>query len=396
MKIRISCCLSLMMMLASAAVAQQLAASAGYSCGPPANVTVDVGWPQFNFDECNSGYNPYEFILSPATVGDLTLKWSTTPGHILGEWGELSTPSVANGMVYVASRDSSLYALDATTGQLVWKYRTGNSVFSSPAVANNVVYFGSTDHNIYALDAHTGTLIWKYTANDAFAYASPTVASGVVYIGSSALYALDASTGALLWKFPTQGVTFTTPAVVNGIVYFESTDGSLYAVEAATGLLIWQDIINDLETHTSPAVANGMVYIGSAGYMLAFDASTGEGRWGYQTSAFHVSAPAVANGVVYFTSFWNPYGVYALNADTGELLWNYPGVGHNAVAIANGVIYAISWDDHHVYALDASTGALLWKNAVAFRSDGSPVVANGELYIASFAATMYAYGLPDR
>src|SRR5271163_197054 len=46
--------------------------------------------------------------------------------------------------------------------ELKWSYRTGASVTSSPAVANGVLYVGSYDHNVYALNADTGALLWKY------------------------------------------------------------------------------------------------------------------------------------------------------------------------------------------------------------------------------------------
>ena len=57
---------------------------------------------------------------------------------------------MANGVVYLGSDDSNVYALNASTGALLWKYTTGDHVDSSPAVANGVVYIGSTDGNVYA------------------------------------------------------------------------------------------------------------------------------------------------------------------------------------------------------------------------------------------------------
>ena len=61
-----------------------------------------------------------------------------------------SSPAVANGVVYVGSEDNNVYALNASTGALLWKYATGSVVTSSPAVANGVVYVGSDDNNLYA------------------------------------------------------------------------------------------------------------------------------------------------------------------------------------------------------------------------------------------------------
>ena len=65
---------------------------------------------------------------------------------------------MANGLVYVGSYDSKLYALDAEIGEVVWSYQTGK-VRSSPAVFDGLVYVGSHDHNVYALEAAGGELV---------------------------------------------------------------------------------------------------------------------------------------------------------------------------------------------------------------------------------------------
>jgi outer membrane protein assembly factor BamB len=63
-----------------------------------------------------------------------------------------SSPAVAGGVVYVGSYDGHVYALDAKTGERLWRYQTGDEVVSSPAVAGGVVYVGSWDDYLYALD----------------------------------------------------------------------------------------------------------------------------------------------------------------------------------------------------------------------------------------------------
>ncbi len=62
----------------------------------------------------------------------------------------VSSPAVANGVVYVGSSDYNLYALDASTGAFLWKYAAENVIRSSPAVANGMVYVASDDGNVYA------------------------------------------------------------------------------------------------------------------------------------------------------------------------------------------------------------------------------------------------------
>jgi eukaryotic-like serine/threonine-protein kinase len=53
-------------------------------------------------------------------------------------------------VVYVGSGDNSLYAVDARTGNKLWSFATGAAIISSPAVANGVVYVGSYDGKLYA------------------------------------------------------------------------------------------------------------------------------------------------------------------------------------------------------------------------------------------------------
>ena len=115
---------------------------------------------------------------------------SYTVGSAIG-----SSPAVANGVVYVGSVDTKVYALNASTGALIWSYATGNAVYCSPTVANGVVYIGSYDHKIYALNAGTGALKWSYTTGNSVYNSAPAVANGMVYVGSydDKIYALNAA-----------------------------------------------------------------------------------------------------------------------------------------------------------------------------------------------------------
>ena len=60
---------------------------------------------------------------------------------------------VVDGVVYLGSFDSYMYALNIDTGELLWHYRTGDAIFSSAAVTDGVIYVASTDNTIYALTA---------------------------------------------------------------------------------------------------------------------------------------------------------------------------------------------------------------------------------------------------
>jgi outer membrane protein assembly factor BamB len=160
----------------------------------------------------------------------------------------------------------------------------------------------------------------------------------------------------------------------------------------------WGTVISrtwDGSLQSSPAVVNGVVYVASAqgdgSAVYALNANTGGLLWTfYPVGGGGVSSsPAVVNGVVYVGA--DDGNVYALRASTGALLWSY--VTGNTVksspAVANGAVYVGS-SDHNVYALNASTGARLWRYPTGGGVTSSPAVANGVVYVGSCDGNVYA------
>jgi outer membrane protein assembly factor BamB len=85
-------------------------------------------------------------------------------------------------------------------------------------------------------------LKWMFKYPVPFDSSSPAVVDGVVYFGSydNHLYAVDEKTGKEKWKFKTGNYVQTSPAVVDGVVYFGSDDKHLYAVDTKTGEEKWK------------------------------------------------------------------------------------------------------------------------------------------------------------
>ena len=120
------------------------------------------------------------------------------------------------------------------------------------------------------------------------------------------------------WHYATPGGNFSSPAVVNGTLYFGSEDYSVYALDAATGAAIWT-YPTGFYVHSSPAVAKGLLYIGSENWKVyGLNAHTGARLWSYRTGGGIWSSPVVANGVVYVGS--SDKNLYALDARTGSKL----------------------------------------------------------------------------
>ncbi len=254
MKFKLFGCLFMLLLFGSLASAQTASPCGG------AQRTLSINWTQFNFDPCHTGYNPYETILSPSSVGNLALSWEASFGWQAG------SPTVVNGTVYVYSTDCNLRAFDARNGRLLWQFGPKNTfadVAATPAVAFGLVYFGSCDGNLYALNAATSTVAWQapVQAGDGF---SPTIANGVVYVSppepSQNTYAFDAHTGALLWTANTGSPVRTTqPAISNNLVY--TVTGALWAFDAKTGGVAWVTDGDSYGLLGVPTLVDGRVYV---------------------------------------------------------------------------------------------------------------------------------------
>jgi len=213
----------------------------------------------------------------------------------------------------VGSWDSYFYALDAETGALRWKFKTGDDarihlmtgIPGSAAVANGVVYFGCRDANFYALDALTGALKWTVPNDGSWVIASPAVADGVVYYTTSDSYrfqSVDADSGKILYWLPTNIYGFSSPAIAGFHAYFGTFDGQLHDVDLKKRA--YADAFA-----TAGFKANGPRF-------LAADGKLKNDIWSGSTVddaivAIHarlfsmgsiLSSPAVKNGIIYFGS----------------------------------------------------------------------------------------------
>ena len=262
--------------------------------------------------------------------------------------------------------------------------------------------FGKSDWPMLHHDLqHTGTspstapntnnTLWSYTTGNSVA-SSPAIVGGVVYIGSDdgSVYALNALSGVKLWSFTTGDTVHSSPSVVDGVVYVGSWDDNVYALNATNGVKLWSYTTGNA-IYSSSAVINGVVYIGSYDSIVyALNATTGVKLWSYTTGGEVHSSPAVVGGVVYIGS--GDGNVYALNAITGVKLWSFTSGNYyytSSPAVVGGVVYIGSFDGK-VYALSATTGAKLWSYTTGNTVFASPAVRNGVVYIDSADGNVYA------
>lgn len=325
-----------------------------------------------------------------------------------------SSPSVVDGVVYFCS-GGRLYALNADTGTMRWRYPAEESlsatIKSSPVVGDDLVYFGAGDGKLYAVTKNDGNLAWIF-ATKGIMSSSPVLVDGVVYVGSSDdhLYAVNALSPELEWGggFRTRDDVASSPAVADGIVYFVSNDMILYAAETLTGRLKWQIRIGNWSSAATPVISDNTLYIACGNTIQSFQAKSGRLKWAVKFSSDITTVPAVANGSIYLAC--KNGKAYALTS-VGKLKWQAPaelGSAAHASPVVAGDTVIFGANRGTLAAYDTDTGALRWEYLVQPSSldygkvryvnlASSPAVSNGALYVLADDGALHAfrYDSPD-
>jgi outer membrane protein assembly factor BamB len=171
----------------------------------PAQAQGTADWPAYLFDVGHSSYNSAATSISTGNVVNLQPVWQwfqSTPGNRQFE----ASPTVVDGVVYIGSENGYFYAISEATQTVLWSQFFGVTpaaacgslgITATAAVANDpttglTVYVNAPNGQLYALSAATGAILWQATLDtpsttedDYYAWASPLVVNGNVYVGIS-------------------------------------------------------------------------------------------------------------------------------------------------------------------------------------------------------------------
>ena len=243
----------------------------------------------------------------------------------------VAPPLQVGDVVYVGTADNRMLALNAESGELIWEFEAGHSIWGEPAYGNGVLYVTSLDRALHALDASNGNELWKTEFEGAIA-SSPVLNENLVYVGEygSQVHAIDMSNGNIVWTAPAQNWVWGAPAYADGAVYYADIDGNIFAVDALSGEARWQGKAPGA-VQTAPLVVDGIVYVASegessdvpAGALTAFNAANGEQLWRQLTPAPLFTAPvAVGDAVVVALHNSTAAILNAFDLRSGAPLWS--------------------------------------------------------------------------
>lgn len=361
---------------------------------------LNTDWPTYMQNYQNHGYSE-----SPAPH-DNTILWAAP---VTGTVHEFPTAATANGIVYYPQDSSgdSLYALDSSTGEILWKFPSIHN--DDPVTVVDGRLYTPSD-SLWCLDALTGSRIWASAVGN-HSGSSVIVLNDKVYCANITMYTdstvvscLNADDGSTIWSRNLHVVTASCMAYWNGILVVPTAFmsggvyGSLYGVNAETGDVLWENTDTDVGYwDSSPTIVDGIVYINDCSEKtFAFDVFTGEKVWEQSTSG-GTATIAYHDGRLYFASEGTPY--YCLDASSGNPQWTSDYAQHGSSGVADGLVFfgetIASTDSARVIALDCETGAEVWSYKTSSCSSGfqgSPSITDGVMYYPCTDGYLYAFG----
>ena len=303
-------------------------------------------WLMYGRDYSNTRYSPLTQINS-GNAGRLSHAWSFSFGVLEGQ---TTTPVVNNGVMYVTSAWSKVFALDAKTGEMMWrydhplpddvaKYACCDVVNRGVALYGDKVYLATLDMHVVALDAKSGKVAWDITLDNykkAYTFTvAPLVVKGKVIVGTSNgeypvrgfIAALDADSGAEAWR------TYTVPGP--GEPGNDTWGGESWKYGGGSA---WVTGSYDPQLD--------LLYWGVGNPAPDWDADSRPGDNLYTNSALALNPDT---GAIKFHFQYTPHDV-----------WDYDGVNENILVDARGKKAWVHADRNgYLYTVDRSNGKFL-------------------------------------
>jgi outer membrane protein assembly factor BamB len=390
-----------------------------------AGATSFVNWAGYLYSPDHTSDNLAATTITPANAASLKILWKFKPSAapISGLGGFYSSPTVYNGVVYIGARNGYFYALDEATGTVIWQrfigyvpkitcpaagFSSTDTVAPDPTTGIPTVYaYGATGY-LYAMNAADGTDVWppavvavpSATQNDYYAWSSPLVFGGNIYVGISSecdnplvragIKEYSQATGALLntfWTSPKYGASIWSSPATDGSSVFVTT-GNGPKVTEGFSLIRLSPSLSQQSIWTVP-LANRITdsdFGASPGVWTAsVDGTPTEmvGACNKNGNFYAFQAANIAAGPAWTQPIGNPDTVGPGECDAAPLF-----DGANLYVATNGTTINSTAYDGSVQQVDPATGAPVWQTGLTGSLIGTPGMDGaGVIAAASYVST---------
>ena len=316
-------------------------------------------------------------VSAHTTAGALLWTQDLTPASENADEGSGGGLAVAGGAVFASSGFGTLTALEAATGDVRWVQNLESAVSGAPTVHDSVVYLVTRNSVGWAIDAENGRILWQAigaTSENGISGGSAPVVAGsqVVFpLSSGQLVAATIGSGAQTWVASVTSETHrrafsrfsdltAAPVVSNGVVYAGNHSGRASAFDAGTGESVWNVDAGGL----SPVwVAGGSVFLVSEeNRLMRLDAATGGAIWAQELPYF--TRERIARRKAIFAHY-------------GPVLAG----GHLLLASSDGLLRRF----------DPVSGDLAGTMALPAGAARNPVIAGETLYVVTEDGQLHAF-----
>jgi polyvinyl alcohol dehydrogenase (cytochrome) len=392
----------------------------------PAAGQTFVNWPQYLFSAQHTSQNSSATVITTANAAQVSLAWKFAPPTApSGLGGFFSSPTAYNGVIYIGARNGYFYAINETTGAVIWSRLIGYvtkttcgaqgftstaTVAADPTSGKPTVYVYGASGYLYAMDAATGADVWppavvaipSTSVNDYYAWGSPLVAGGHIYVGISSecdiplvrggLDSFSQATGKLLGTF------WTAPAGSKGASIWSSpaSDGASVYITTGNGLSgglgfsiiklspslaeqgIWTvpvaDRVTDSDFGASPAIWSATLN----GTVTSLAGACNK------NGTFYALRPSnLAAGPVWLRKIGNPYPQGPGQCDAAAVF-----DGSRLYLASDGTTIHGTAYQGSVRQVDPASGAIIWQTGLTGPIIGTPGMDGaGVIAAASFGST---------
>jgi len=392
---------------------------------PATEAAVEVPLPpaQTNAEWTQTNGAPDHYLGHLAGPAALSQVWSVAAGRGGSDEGAITgAPIVVAGTVYTLDAGATLSAFSASSGARSWQVslapgeEKGKEGFGGGLAAEGGKIYAATGFGeVLAVDASSGEILWRQGFGAPFR-ASPAAVRGLVVAVTrdNRAVALDGATGKLRWRLQAASsdagiLGGASPAIAEQLVILPFTSGELVGVDGNRGRRVWSAVLSGgrkglarsaiTDILGDPVVVGPLVVAANqSGRMVAIDGRNGRRVW---TRTVGSAAPLWAAGKTIFM-ISDEAELMRISAGDGRTLWTTQlpayrdpedrkdSISYSGPVLVNGRLL-LSDSLGNLLSFDAQSGTEQSQTRLEGGSLTGPVVANGTVYVLSDSGSLHAF-----